>query len=109
MHRWLRYNLAPAYLEVEAVYAASHERALHLDDVLARRTHIAMETRDHGLLAASRVAQLAGAVLGWDNARRAWEVAHYEAQVQADQLAARELIDATAVAARRPILDRLAA
>lgn len=98
---------APAYLEVEAVYAASHEGALHLDDVLARRTHIAMEMRDHGLLAARRVAQLAGEVLGWDSARRAWEVAHYEAQVEADQLAARELIDATAVAARRPILDRL--
>ena len=97
---------APEYLEVEAVYAVSHEGALHLDDILARRTHIAMETRDRGLLAARRVARLAGEMLGWDNARCEWEVAHYEAQVEADRLAARELIDATAVAARRPILER---
>jgi glycerol-3-phosphate dehydrogenase len=35
---------APEYLKVEAVYAASHEGALHLDDILARRTRISIET-----------------------------------------------------------------
>lgn len=96
---------APGYLEVEAVYAASHEGALHLDDVLARRTHIAMETRDHGLTAAQRVAQLTGEVLGWDNVRREREIAHYTSQVEADRVAARELTDEAAAAARRPFLD----
>jgi glycerol-3-phosphate dehydrogenase len=96
---------APEYLQVEAVYAASHEGALHLDDVLTRRTHIAMETADSGLAAAGQVAQLVSEVLGWDNIRREQEIAYYVAQVEADRLAAQELTDAAAVAARRPILS----
>jgi glycerol-3-phosphate dehydrogenase len=95
---------ASAYLAVEAVYAASHEGALHLDDVLTRRTHIAMETKDHGLRAAEQVARLVGEVLGWDNALREQEVARYTAQVKADQLAAQELTDTAAIAARLPFL-----
>ena len=45
---------APDYLKVEAVYAASAEGALHLDDILARRTRISIETWDRGLAAAGR-------------------------------------------------------
>ena len=33
------------YLEVEALYAATHEGALHVEDVLARRTRISIEAR----------------------------------------------------------------
>ena len=95
---------ASTYLAVEAVYAASHEGALHLDDVLMRRTHIAMETKDHGLKAAEQVARLVGEVLDWDTMQREQEIAHYEARVKADQLAALELTDATAIAAHRPVL-----
>ncbi len=98
---------APEYLEVEAVYAASHEGALHLDDVLTRRTHIAMETQDCGMSAAERVAQLVGTVLGWDNPAREQEVAHYKAQIEADRLAARELTDEAAIAVRRSILEEV--
>jgi glycerol-3-phosphate dehydrogenase len=98
---------APEYLQVEAVYAASHEGALHLDDVLTRRTHIAMETPDSGLAAAGRVAQLIGEMLGWDNIRCEQEVGHYVAQVEADRLAAQELTDAAAVAARCSILNKI--
>lgn len=97
---------APDYLEIEAVYAASHEGALHLDDILVRRTHIAIETWDHGLKAARRVALLAGEVLGWDNTHLEREIARYAAQVEADRLAARELTDAAAVAVRRPVLEK---
>jgi glycerol-3-phosphate dehydrogenase len=39
---------AEEYLAAEAVYAAAHEGALHLDDVLVRRTRIAIETADRG-------------------------------------------------------------
>lgn len=95
---------APEYLEAEAVYAASHEGALHLDDVLARRTHISIETRDRGLAAAKRVAELVGEVLGWHDTRRERELARYEAQVDADRRAQREPDDDAAVAARRQIL-----
>ena len=34
------------YLRAEIAYAASHEGALHLDDVLARRTRLSIETWD---------------------------------------------------------------
>ena len=50
---------ADDYLKVEVVYAASHEGALHLDDVLARRTRISIETWDRGVGAAPEVARLA--------------------------------------------------
>ena len=56
---------ADDYLRVEACYAASHEGALHLDDVLARRTRISIETWDRGLRAAEPGARLMAEVLGW--------------------------------------------
>jgi glycerol-3-phosphate dehydrogenase len=97
---------AAEYLAVEAVYAVSHEGALHLDDILARRTHIAIETRDHGLKAARHVARLVGEVLDWDDTRCEREITRYEARVEADCLAAQEHTDAAAVAVRRPVLER---
>ncbi|MGH3609844.1 MAG: glycerol-3-phosphate dehydrogenase/oxidase, partial [Pseudonocardiaceae bacterium] len=39
---------APDYLRVEVVYAASHEAALHLEDVLTRRTRISIEYPHRG-------------------------------------------------------------
>ena len=44
---------AEDYLLAEARYAASHEGALHLDDILTRRTRISIETWDRGLAAAT--------------------------------------------------------
>ena len=49
---------AEDHLKVEAVYAASHEGALHLDDVLTRRTRVSIETFDRGVGAAPHVAAL---------------------------------------------------
>ena len=43
---------ADEYLKVEAVYAASHEGARHLEDVLTRRTRISIEVPDRGVEAA---------------------------------------------------------
>ena len=60
-----------------SLYAATHEGALHLDDILARRTRISIETWDRGVAAASEVAALVAPVLGWDEAQVAREVAHY--------------------------------
>jgi Uma2 family endonuclease len=55
---------APDYLRAEAVYAASHEGARHLDDILARRTRISIETIDRGIGVADEVARLVGPVSG---------------------------------------------
>ena len=76
---------APAYLAVEVVYAASHEAALHLEDVLTRRTRISVETFDRGTVAAPAAADLMGDVLGWDRQTRDREVAFYQARVAAER------------------------
>ena len=59
------------------VYAASHESALHLEDVLARRTRISIEAWDRGVSAAPVAAKLMAEVLGWDQARTDNEVNNY--------------------------------
>jgi len=91
---------AEDHLAVEAVYAASHEGALHLDDVLARRTRISIETFDRGLQAAPAVARLIAPVLGWDDERVALEIAHYESRVAAERASQRQPDDLGADAAR---------
>lgn len=90
---------APGYLQVEARYAASHEGARHLDDVLARRTRIAMETADRGVEAAEAVAPLMGEVLGWDEDTRAGEVQRYRAGVAAQRAAEDQPDDRSAAGA----------
>jgi glycerol-3-phosphate dehydrogenase len=65
------------YLDAEVAWAVDHEMAMTLDDVLARRIRLAPEVRDRGASIAPRVAGIMGATLGWDEARRAAEVASY--------------------------------
>ncbi|MCU0648792.1 MAG: glycerol-3-phosphate dehydrogenase/oxidase [Gemmatimonadaceae bacterium] len=66
------------YLMAEVVYAARHEHAMTLADVLVRRTHVAFETRDHGRGAAARIAPLLAHELGWDAARSAQALDDYD-------------------------------
>ena len=91
---------APGYLAVEALYAATHEGALHLDDILARRTRISIETWDRGVAAASEVAALVAPALGWDEAQIAREVAHYAGRVDAERESQDQPDDRSADAAR---------
>ena len=91
---------APTYLAVEIQYATSHEGALHLDDVLTRRTRISIETFDRGGLAARSTAEIMGAILGWDAATRDNEIAHYHARVRAERQSQTQPDDQTADAAR---------
>jgi glycerol-3-phosphate dehydrogenase len=89
-----------SYLGVEAHYATANEGALHLDDVLTRRTRISIETFDRGLTAAGPVARLMGEVLGWDGTTRSREIRHYEARVAAERESQEQPDDRTADAAR---------
>ena len=73
------------YLAAEIVYAVTHEGARHLDDVLARRTRISIETFDRGTVAVRAAADLMAAELGWDPARRDDEVDHYLRRVEAER------------------------
>ncbi len=91
---------APDYLKVEAVYAATSEGALHLDDILARRTRISIETWDRGLAAAEEVAGLVAPLLGWDSAAVEREVEHYRSRVHAERESQSQPDDLSADAAR---------
>jgi glycerol-3-phosphate dehydrogenase len=91
---------APEYLAVEAYYAAAAEGALHLDDVLTRRTRISVETEHRGVATAARVAELIAPVLGWDEAAMRREVEHYTARVTAERQSQTMPDDHTADAAR---------
>ncbi len=91
---------APAYLQVEMVYAAAAEGALHLEDVLARRTRIAIEYSHRGVNCAEQVARLMAPVLGWDDAEIDREVTTYKARVEAEVLSQRQPDDESADALR---------
>lgn len=96
---------AEDYLRAEVVYAASHEGARHLDDVLTRRTHVSIETFDRGVTAAPHVADLLAPVLGWDEAQRDREVEHYVKRVEAERESQTMPDDETADAARKGAPD----
>jgi len=84
------------YLGAEVVYAASREGALHLDDVLARRTRMSIEAWDRGVSAAPVAARLMGEVLGWNEQRIAHEVERYLERVTAERASQLEPDDASA-------------
>ena len=88
------------YLRVEVVYAASHEGARHLDDVLARRTRLSIETWDRGLTAAEPCARLMAGVLGWDEEQVQREVRLYTERVAAERDSQQQPDDAVADQAR---------
>jgi len=88
------------YLRVEVVYAVSHEGARHLDDVLARRTRLSIETWDRGLTAAEPCARLMAGVLGWDEEQVQREVRLYTERVAAERDSQQQPDDAVADQAR---------
>jgi glycerol-3-phosphate dehydrogenase len=91
---------APSYLAVEVAYAARAEAALHLEDVLARRTRISIETAHRGVDSAADTATLMGDVLDWDADRRNREIENYLARVDAERESQMMPDDLTAAAAR---------
>ena len=91
---------APRYLRVEAQYAVSHEGALHLEDILARRLRVSVDTPSRGLDTASEVANLVAPLLGWSASDIARELDYYTAQVEAERGSQLQPDDLTANAAR---------
>jgi glycerol-3-phosphate dehydrogenase len=69
-------TLAPGidHLEAEVAWAARHEHALSVDDVLSRRMRLAQEMPDRGAAVAPRVAEILAGELGWDEDRRSKSV-----------------------------------
>jgi glycerol-3-phosphate dehydrogenase len=91
---------APEYLAAEVAYGTLAEGALHLDDVLTRRTRISIETPHRGTESAAHAAAVMGQVLGWDKAVREREIEHYLARVAAERQSQTMPDDLTADAAR---------
>jgi glycerol-3-phosphate dehydrogenase len=96
---------APEYLTAEVAYAALAEGALHLDDVLTRRTRISIETPHRGTESARQAAAVMGEALGWNAAVREREVEHYLARVQAERESQTMPDDQAADAARVGVPD----
>ncbi|MDQ1528423.1 MAG: glycerol-3-phosphate dehydrogenase [Actinomycetota bacterium] len=99
---------ADDYIAAEVVYAATHESALHLEDVLARRTRISIEAWDRGVSAAPVAAKLMGDVLGWDAERVERETNNYLKRVAAEIDSQTEPDDASAERARLEAPDIIA-
>ncbi|MCL1594188.1 MAG: FAD-dependent oxidoreductase, partial [Actinomycetia bacterium] len=74
--------------------------ALHLDDVLTRRTRLSIECDDRGIDAAPLVASIMAGVLGWDAETVNLELEHYAARVAAERESQTMPDDLTADAAR---------
>jgi glycerol-3-phosphate dehydrogenase len=88
------------YLRAEIAIAALEEGALHLDDVLTRRTRVSIETSDRGLKAAEEASRIIGPILGWDDGAIRREIDHYRARVAAERESQGQPDDNTADAAR---------
>ena len=88
-----RIDPALPYLKAEIEYAASHEGARSVDDVISRRTRIAFESQDHGVGIATEVAAIIGSVLGWGAKERKASINSYIELVERENIALVELIN----------------
>lgn len=84
------------FIAAEVIYGCREEMALTLEDVLQRRTHIALEDRLRGLGVAATVARLMAAELGWDSEEEERQIASYSISAR---------LHAGALADRLPPLD----
>ena len=76
------------YRKAEAVYAARHEMATTLDDVLSRRTRARLLARDATATVAEDVARLIAPELGWDEAEIKRQACAYRAEIAEERVAA---------------------
>ena len=81
------------YIKAEIQYAASHEGAQTVDDVISRRTRIAFEAQDHGVHLADEIAAIVAPVLGWSAKERKASVSAYEDLVDRELEALDQLLE----------------
>ena len=82
------------YIKAEIVYAASHEGARSVDDVISRRTRLSFEAANHALHLAEDVAALIAPILGWSAKDRKESIAQYRELVEREIAALEELLEA---------------
>jgi glycerol-3-phosphate dehydrogenase len=91
-------------LRAEVVHACTHEGALHLEDVLERRTRLALTAPDRALAAAAPAAALMASALGRDEEWARREAEAWRTRVAAARAGEAERDDASALAAYREVL-----
>ncbi|HWC14475.1 MAG TPA: glycerol-3-phosphate dehydrogenase/oxidase [Actinomycetota bacterium] len=98
--------IAAGYVPItaEAIYAGRHEMAVHLSDLLARRTRLAITDRNAGIGEGSRGLDTLARVHGWGRADRKREMEDHRAEVERE----RGLAVAPPVPPRRGIGARVA-
>jgi len=96
---------ASDYLMAEIRYAVTHEGALHLEDVLTRRTRISIEYSHSGMECAKAVAELMAPLLGWTSQQTMTEIGKYGARVAAERDAQTSGDDAGADSLRTVVPD----
>ncbi|MDB4953972.1 MAG: dependent oxidoreductase [Myxococcales bacterium] len=69
------------YVWAEVDFAARHDLARTVEDVLARRVPLLLVSRDQGLGVCDRVAARLGAIFDWDDATRSAMIDEYKAEV----------------------------
>ena len=80
------------YIKAEIYYAASHEGARSVDDVISRRTRIAFEAHNYGVELTEAIAEIIAPVLGWSAKERKASVAAYESLVERELAALNEIL-----------------
>ncbi len=80
------------YIKAEIYYAASHEGAHSVDDVISRRTRIAFEAPNYGVELTESIAEIIAPVLGWSTRERKASVAAYESLVERELAALNEIL-----------------
>jgi glycerol-3-phosphate dehydrogenase len=90
------------YLRAEAVFAARHEMALTVDDVLSHRTRARLLARDASAEAAPVVASLLREVHAWTADEEAAEVDTYRSEIEAERSALELDAERGAAAMKRP-------
>jgi len=98
--------LVPGYqpIAAEAVYCARSEMTVHLNDLLARRTRLALLDRNAGIGQGARGLELMGSALGWSRTERKTQLEAHRAEVERE----RGLGVASPVPPRRNLLERAA-
>ena len=81
------------YIKAEIIYAASHEGAQSVDDVISRRTRLSFEATNHAVHLAEEVATLIAPVLGWSAKDRKASIAQYLDLVEREKAALDELLE----------------
>jgi glycerol-3-phosphate dehydrogenase len=69
------------YVWAEIDFAAKHDLARTVEDVLARRVPLLLTSRDQGLEVCERVAARLAAIHGWDHIAVAQMLDEYKAEV----------------------------